>query len=780
MAGIVTPDEARQKIANVMGARRAGALYQNPAALRLVSTNHYLVTESTTAPCCYVFNVGDDKGYIVAGADDRIPAVLGYSLKGQYDPTDIPLNMQAWLQSYSDQMAYLNNHPEAAAPRRTVSGKAISPLLTCHWDQIAPYNNSCPVDGDERSLTGCVATAMAQVMYFWQYPNYSTTEIPGYTTEKRKIKMPAIAAGTLIDWSNILPEYNGSETEAQQQAVANLMLLCGTSVQMNYTSDFSGAWGGYVAQSLLSYFDYDVATVYESHRVYRAAEWNQKVYDELKAGRPVYYDGSSSGSGHAFVIDGYGGDDYFHVNWGWGGSSDDYFLLSILDPHNNTGSGATSSADGYSFDQGAVFGAQPKTGVQPTITPILSTNAAVALDGTQFTRNSVNEDFTFRVGFTHYNDMNSEYTFDWGVAYYDPNTLSWYVPKGYYSTLAPEYGFFDPSKAPFTFSLGKGVTNGTYIIKPVSRERGSTTWLFDKGSDFYFITAVVKGNNLTLIPPTFGLTGQMKVEGKKEVGVPLSITATINNQGTPYLGEIFLCVNDKVVAGRHFDSDAGASTDVTFMYSPTASGDTKITLCTREWGNNEYVYTPFITTTVTVAPAPYASLEISPLTKNAELVNGQYILKKNKAVISLKVSNKGTTDYDNYVIVKLFKLFNDNTGSLTATLREPIQLAAGATKTVELETPTLINGASYFYLSQFMSEGEAVNGCPHTPVFTVQYDGSGIRNMFDEPSSSVIIYDMNGVKLSESGADNVQQTLQSLPKGAYVVRSGQQVKVVRN
>ena len=321
MAGHITPEEARQKITKFMSPRRSASVLQD---LRLVSTSHYKVQEDVVAPSFYVFNVGEGHGYVIAGADDRIPAVLGYSEQGALDPDDMPVNMQAWLEGYNDQMEYLNRHPEAAAPRRTVSGSSIDPLLTSTWGQGNPYNSRCPMDGDKHSVVGCSATAMAQVMYYWKWPNQTTTIIPGYVTEKKEILVHAIPVGTTIDWDNMLPQYPGDETETQIDAVATLSLLCGASIQMDYTAESSSGYTGRAAEAWKTYFDYDAALHIEERGGYRQAAWNQMVYDELAAQRPVLYSGQSSDGGHAFVIDGYGGDDYFHVNWGWGGSSNDY------------------------------------------------------------------------------------------------------------------------------------------------------------------------------------------------------------------------------------------------------------------------------------------------------------------------------------------------------------------------------------------------------------------------------------------------------------------------
>ena len=470
MGGPVTPDEARQKITKFMNPRRASAISES--SLQLVATSHYQVQKEVMAASYYVFNVGEGQGFVIAAADDRVPAVLGYSSNGKFDPRHMPDNMRAWLQGYDDQMAYLNKHPEAAAPRKTVSGGSIAPLLQSEWNQGNPYNLLCPEDDGEHSVTGCVATAMAQVMYYWQWPKQTVAEIPGYTSGTKKFAMPAIAAGTPIDWGNMVPKYTGSETDAQNQAVAELMLLCGTAVQMNYTANSSAASTSYVADAWVNYLDYDAATIYEDRSNYRQAAWNQKVYDELAARRPVLYSGQSSGGGHAFVIDGYDGDDYFHVNWGWGGwCNDGSFLLSILDSGSNSGIGASSSTDGYSYDQSAIFGAQPNTGIIPTITPIMTTSSISAPSGLEVTRTATTQDFQVDVTASFWNMTGITYTFDMGYGVYDERDILFTVePLGSY-TLDSGYGY---PNAKATISFGANVRQAlrhgipTKVLKLIS------------------------------------------------------------------------------------------------------------------------------------------------------------------------------------------------------------------------------------------------------------------------------------------------------------------------
>ena len=192
MAEPITQDEAKQKASDFLSSRRTSALARGHAAMQLAATSFYQQENARLAPCYYVFNIGSDNGYVVASADDRMPAVLGYADSGSFDPNNVPDNMRSWLKEYERQMEFLGSHPEAAA-RRTLSGSSISPLLgQTKWNQGSPYNLLCPMDGEERSVTGCVATAMAQAMYYNRWPARSTAQIPGYTTSSQHLTLDAI------------------------------------------------------------------------------------------------------------------------------------------------------------------------------------------------------------------------------------------------------------------------------------------------------------------------------------------------------------------------------------------------------------------------------------------------------------------------------------------------------------------------------------------------------------------------------------------------------------
>ncbi|MBQ9295193.1 MAG: C10 family peptidase [Bacteroidaceae bacterium] len=328
----------------------------------------------------YVFDVKDQGGFVIVSGDDRTLPILGFSDTGNIDINNIPDNMRAWLQGYADEIAWLQRQDSKVSVLRKARSKvgshstdAIAPMLTCTWNQDAPFNNLCPTYySSSKSATGCVATAMAQVMYYHKWPESSKKVIPGYTTYSYSISLSSLPIVT-FDWDNMKDSYNGSYTTAQGNAVATLMKYCGYSVKMDYGPS-SGAYSEDVATALIDYFDYNASTTkYVSRSSYSYANWTDLIYYELKQGRPVLYGGMSDGGGHEFVCDGYkyqSSTDFFHINWGWGGMSDNYFVLSALDP-DQQGIGGSSSTDGFHYGQDAIIGIQKPTdsGTLPDISP---------------------------------------------------------------------------------------------------------------------------------------------------------------------------------------------------------------------------------------------------------------------------------------------------------------------------------------------------------------------------------------------------------------------------
>lgn len=333
----------------------------------------------------YVFSAGEGRGFTVVSGDDRLPAIIGYTEEGNYDADQLPENFVSFMESYQNFVDHASAVELAKAKSwraTTTAHESIAPLLTSKWNQGAPYNNMCPQYNGMTSVTGCVATAMAQVLYYHRFPLSLQEDIPAYTTWSLGIWVPTITAGETYDWNNMQDVYTGSETNAQNDAVAKLMLHAGCSVEMDYTPGESGA--SLSAEAFVKYFGMDKETTRTLWRWnHDIAEWDEILYKELEEERPIIYLGQSTGGGHAFDIDGYR-DGLYHVNWGWGGMCDGYFDITILNPDNTTGTGASSTQDGYSMDNYIILGIQPDNGVVDEINnPLVSSNQDMILGEAQ-------------------------------------------------------------------------------------------------------------------------------------------------------------------------------------------------------------------------------------------------------------------------------------------------------------------------------------------------------------------------------------------------------------
>ena len=327
---------------------------------------------SPSATCYYVFANGEDKGFTIVSGDDRMPEVVGYSAQGTYDPDHLPANYVGFMKAYQETVEALlkgdaqvsGGLAEARQWRAERAGTAaVAPLLGgIKWNQRAPYNNMCPLyDDTNRSVTGCVATAMAQVMMYHQYPKALKATIKAYTTKSKGIGIPEISSGATYDWDKMLPDYSQSDyTSAQADAVAKLMYHCGAAVKM----DYGPSSGANVTPAILAtYFGYDADLMQDLTRTcFSLQQWMKLIDNELKAKRPILYSGKSSGGGHEFVCDGSDGKGLYHINWGWGGYQDGYFDLTILQPQKG-GAGSGSAVDGYNRDCSMIIGIAPDNGM---------------------------------------------------------------------------------------------------------------------------------------------------------------------------------------------------------------------------------------------------------------------------------------------------------------------------------------------------------------------------------------------------------------------------------
>ena len=300
------------------------------------------VTPQQTTPY-YIFNFNDSTGYAIVGGDDRMPAIVGYSDKGTLNPDNLPVNLKSFLAAYKATIESVEKgdtaavkNVKAAMKREAGSYTPIAPLLGgIEWSQNAPFNNLCPkYDGKHNAVTGCVATAMAQIMRYWKYPSSLLEGIPAYVSHSYNIPIDSIPNGIGYDWDNMPEKDNGDFTNNQAFAVATLMQHIGASVKMDYGPG-SYASDEDVIPALTHYFGYDKDIIKKLDRTnFEWEDWNKILQDELGKKRPMYYSGYTFFEGHAFVCDGMDSDGYYHINWGWG-ADNGYFDITILSPGDN-------------------------------------------------------------------------------------------------------------------------------------------------------------------------------------------------------------------------------------------------------------------------------------------------------------------------------------------------------------------------------------------------------------------------------------------------------------
>lgn len=573
----LTPGEALSRLGNDRKAMQTAAAIAEKPELAYTS-----FTEEGT-PATYIFNSPDRKGFMILSADDIAAPLLGYG-DNAADADAMPPQLIWWLGEYAREIGSAEKthsspasvvtdsqfltRASAVSPV-TADRPAISPMLTTVWNQDAPFNNLCPRSGLQPTYTGCVATAMAQVMKYHGYPAKGTgtgkcTVSNSYGVETASYTMDL---GVEFKWNDMADSYNGNYTAAQGDAVATLMKACGYSVSMNYTTSASGAQSNAVPVALVDNFGYDKACRMLERIHYPFAQWEQMVYDNLRDCGPVYYSGQAIEGGHAFVCDGYSTDGMFHFNWGWGGAYDGYFRLTALEPE---GEGIGGFSGGYNTEQTAIFGIRkPVTGSelpQLQLTQIGSITAGE--DGSRVLLNGPWANYNGRA-------MNAAFSLE-----FEPVNGGQVSTRQLYTyTEIPVFQGF--TQFSFPKSYMSSLANGSYNVRILTQNEGSTEWLPILHNinipDYVVITK--NGSSLTYrnpspstltcvsaefdVPFCFYTTGKISVEMKNatETEVPANLAIALLSGST-------------IVArsgGSFFDLLPGKSESRTFEFVMTYS-----------------------------------------------------------------------------------------------------------------------------------------------------------------------------------------------------------------
>ena len=714
----------------------------------------------------YVFN--SDNSFVIISADDRTPAVLGYSDHGVYDMKKAPDGLKAmlgWLQ------ASVRNY---STTRGEVSiHDAIKPLLTTKWNQHSPYNLFCPYDevNDAPSVTGCVATAMAQIMKYHEWPS-------------------------AYDWSLMKDEYDSGDESAAAQEVAKVMKDAGASVYMKYSANGSFANADGISEAFRNTFGYSISTELVSRAYFTAQEWDELIYSNLENKMPVYYGGTaididdSKGylqgveAGHGFVVDGYDGKGLYHVNWGWGGLSDGFFLLSLLDP-DNQGAGGTSGSEGYTIRASAIVGIKPVKPTEKAVTTRrLRASSFSVVDGqTTLSRSSTSEDFPSfktKIGIGNFITGSEDGTFDVGLLLCKGNELLSLLGSKSSEDFPKDKGFFFNLES----KIGKGLSNGTYQLRAICRESGKEDWVFCQLATSCYVEAVVNDLSLTLAVRGIDNDGVAKfTANSKEISSdpcerrPITFKLNLTDQNKESNSPIYLWGNEDpektvLLAGIGSNLDPGETGDVEIHYTPQRSGDFTFYI---SGSAEDYTESLVETFEVNVAArVPYdLDVEVALEVEDAD--------PENKVAGTAlegvaKIKNNSSEAYQDPVRIWLLKE-NPSTGKFNSVTRlvRSADIPVGATAEVPFEFYDLKTDVEYalvieMYEKKDWKEVNLVNGgIPASAIFTL-VDATGIQSIqSDAPDAEV--YNLNGVFMGKAS------DLKSLPKGLYIINKK---KVVNN
>lgn len=513
LADPVTASQARQKASQFLNkrvAKRARAKAPAANALKLMAAGK--------GDSYYIFNVGDDGGYVVVSGEDATEEILGYSDTGSIDPDNMPCGMRMLLENYREQIKEIRTKKykktQRTSPKNNYIGEFhISENLRSLFGQGStdnldrPFNLLCPsYDGNDNHhcVTGCVATAMAGLMYAFKWPSAITSEIPAYVSETLRLNIPAIAANTTINWSNIKQEYINNYSDQQGEEVAKLMKMAGASVRMDYNRS-SNTSVKCVPYALSKYFGYETAICEESY-YYPTTEWLEKLRSELRRNVPVLYRGNKSkivngveqSPGHAFLLEGYDEDGFFDVNFGWEGVNNDKYKLTV-DP------------DGkfidYLYNQAALFGVTPRSSLSPVdVSFRLWTDYLGLRSNGIYNRSSETgnfEDINLEMNLYNFMPIQSITSqiegmlYDYGVEVKNENEPqnTERIRMGTYDFPFITQVFNDENDV---FSFGKDYSDGKYEIRLISREFGHDAWVVNDNSQHENVEAWIFGDKCVL------------------------------------------------------------------------------------------------------------------------------------------------------------------------------------------------------------------------------------------------------------------------------------------
>lgn len=600
----------------------------------------------------YIFaSASDGAGFVIVSGDKRMPEILAYSDQNRFDIDRMPPSVRYWLDCYVEEfLSFDGNETSDAKQLSSVTPSGVAPLLdNTIWGQGDPYNRNCPSVRNERCVTGCVATAMAQVMKFHKYPANGKGTV-NYYTETNNIHLQKDFSMVQFYWDKMLDNYKISFSSEEADAVAELMYACGTSVKMDYCTSDQGGSGAYQYDLIPAFvenfsYDDDAAFMIRSHC--SIEDWHNILVNELNAGRPVNYAGSSTrDGGHSFVLDGYRvseGNNYpdYHVNWGWNGSCDGYYKIADLHPSED---GQYTTYAGFNNSQQMTIGIKPEDGINEGVvylcTPNLYTSASTSKAGSNI------KVYTASCANCSYKPFNGTLSVALISIDNDYETI-----VGEYQVKALSY-LQEQNNISIDISLPSSLPDGQYTIQLRSKQSGRGDYQQVISKQYPQLTISSTGS-VTPDGVMEAMLGCSELELVSETApslISLNIYELQNLQESPFIGDLRMILADK--SGKQLcafgDSiQPGELSTFEVQEAPLkiqgqlegewSDGDYKVYVGARQINTSKYVYLSFY-------DISQPNMEYHELSLNAQIKDGQLIINGKTYVISPTSINQMDAD----------------------------------------------------------------------------------------------------------------------------------------
>jgi hypothetical protein len=551
-ANPITELEALQLATNFHQLRSPSQL-RSVDDLKLVWQGMGFGLRSASDPTLYIYNIGNNQGFVIVSGDDATKTILGYADEGSFQTEGMPENLAYWLNFYQQEIEAVRAASASATVTAEVSAIAtgtttVAPLLGgIKWNQTNPYNLLCPLDAytNTHALAGCVAVAMGQIMKYYNWP-VKGTGTHSYTDATYGYQYVDMSK-TTYDWGNMLNSYVSGNTGKQDSAVATLIYQCGVAVDMAYSLTGSSSSISKAAEVFVNHFGYDSDIQKYDRLYYSNDEWNALMKHELDNARPVNYYANSDAGGHSFVCDGYDSNNLYHINWGWGGSSNGYFELSSLASNHPDVVGA---APEFCYFQSILANIHKVDALTKATNQVEVYK--IGLSSSVSNVSKINTS-SFTLSYCFGNNGANSVSVRWGIGYIKDgsSTITKLVENSSttYTTI-PAFNFYSTAKT-FTISNPTGLaTAGIYRLYPIYLPKDSVNWSIMRGNtslnNCMVVTVASTNGPATILPalanPSLELTGAPTILSRVFQNKTINVDVPFKNKGQEFFSRVKLCL----------------------------------------------------------------------------------------------------------------------------------------------------------------------------------------------------------------------------------------------